>query len=121
MRKSVQKETILKIIDESTSHLTSKGVYEIVKETIPRISLGTVYRNLEKLTMENKIIALNTADGIVHYDNKRKVHQHFYCDKCHQISDIFLSIELPNSLNVGNVTSYTLMFHGICKDCLRKD
>ena len=55
MRKSVQKETILKIIDESTSHLTSKGVYEIVKKTIPHISLGTVYRNLEKLTMENKI------------------------------------------------------------------
>ena len=37
MRKSVQKETILKIIDESTSHLTSKGVYESAKKTIPNI------------------------------------------------------------------------------------
>ena len=45
MRKSVQKETILKIIDESTSHLTSKGVYESVKKTISHIGNYNKFSN----------------------------------------------------------------------------
>ena len=52
---SRQRETILKVLCSTTSHPTAAWIYERVREEIPKVSLGTVYRNL----------ALLEEDGLV--------------------------------------------------------
>ncbi|MBI3786840.1 MAG: transcriptional repressor [Ignavibacteriales bacterium] len=48
-KRSRQREKIFQVLKRTTSHPTAEWVYERVREQIPRISLGTVYRNLHIL------------------------------------------------------------------------
>ena len=55
MRYSIQKETIKKIVLNTHTHPTADWIYNESKKFIPRISLGTVYRNLKHLESEGII------------------------------------------------------------------
>ena len=121
MRKSNQKDLILDIINHSTSHYTAYEIYERCQIVLPNISLGTVYRNLNKMVLNNEIERIKTEEGYDRYDNKIKTHHHFICDKCQKIEDVFETIVLNLNDYDNEVTSYSIMFHGICKDCKRKE
>ena len=56
MRNTKQKDLILKIINNSCSHPNTNEIYELAREEIPNISLGTVYRNLNRLVDLNQIV-----------------------------------------------------------------
>ena len=121
MRKSNQKDLILDIINHSTNHYTAYEIYERCQIVLPNISLGTVYRNLIKMVLNNEIERIKTEEGYDRYDNKIKTHHHFICDKCQKIEDVFETIVLNLNDYDNEVTSYSIMFHGICKDCKRKE
>ena len=53
MRNTKQKEIILNIVNNSSNHLNANSIYLKAKEVMPNISLGTVYRNLNNLVLEN--------------------------------------------------------------------
>jgi len=46
---TLQRKTILNILRQTNSHPSADELYEMVRKQLPRISLGTVYRNLEIL------------------------------------------------------------------------
>ena len=58
MRYSKQKDEVLKVVLDACNHPDAKEVYNLVKKKIPNISLGTVYRNLNALCTEGKIISI---------------------------------------------------------------
>ena len=61
-----------------------------VRRILPRIGLGTVYRNLQRLVDEDKI-GMFFLDGCrVHYDPIPTNHVHFVYQQCGQIKDVFL-------------------------------
>ena len=87
MRNTKQKEIILSIVNNSSNHFNANGIYLKVKEVIPNISLGTAYRNLNNLVLENKIIRLKMSDGIDRFD-KNIIHAHVVCMICDKIDDV---------------------------------
>ena len=87
-RKSVQRETILRIIRKTKSHPAADWVYEQVRKEIPNISLGTVYRNLKSLTKEGQIKELESPGGLNRFDGNEMNHYHFRCEKCGHIFDL---------------------------------
>ena len=87
LRNTKQKEIILSIVNNSSNHFNANGIYLKVKEVIPNISLGTVYRNLNNLVLENKIIRLKMSDGIDRFD-KNIIHAHVVCMICDKIDDV---------------------------------
>ncbi len=95
-RYSRQREEILKIVLSTDLHPTADWIYEHVREIIPNISLGTVYRNLNLLVDEHKINRLVMDDGVVRYDGNLREHHHFICTKTGKIIDI----EQPLSENL---------------------
>ena len=56
-----QRRVILEALRGTTSHPTADEVYEMVRRRLPRISLGTVYRNLEILSGEGLVAKLEMA------------------------------------------------------------
>ena len=54
-RNSRQRQRILEILKETKSHPTADWVYKKLKEEIPELSLGTVYRNLNVLKEQGNI------------------------------------------------------------------
>ncbi|MEG1705002.1 MAG: transcriptional repressor [Clostridia bacterium] len=126
MRYSKHREEILNIIKNSDSHPTVEDIYISMREKIPNISLGTVYRNISilyEMGLIKKIPLNNRPDR---FDKTLTNHYHMICKKCNQVYDIF-SDEL-NMLNknisneVGhNIESSDITFYGICHECNLKE
>ena len=57
-RKTRQLEIVWHEVAGDNSHPTADQIYRRVRRHIPNISLGTVYRNLQKLVAEGKLQVL---------------------------------------------------------------
>ena len=120
-RHTRQLKVIWDAVKDETSHPTADQIYEKVRSTMPNISLGTVYRNLQKLVGEKKLKVL-TLRRTQHFDPMVGRHDHFICEKCNRVYDIFVNsrknILPPSSPRRGfKVTSHQLALYGLCKSC----
>jgi Fur family ferric uptake transcriptional regulator len=113
---------ILEELVRLKTHPTANELYEIVRKRIPKISLGTVYRNLELLAESKVIQKLDTAGTKKRFDAMTGDHYHVRCVKCGKVDD--LDFPFLNSLNksatlAGNyeIISHRLEFEGICPEC----
>ena len=60
-RNTRQRQVILKTLKNLETHPTAADLYERVRESMPKISLATVYRTLESLAAMGVIRKLETA------------------------------------------------------------
>ncbi len=122
MRYSRQREIVLGVLDGNKTHPTADAVYERARDVEPNISLGTVYRNLKLLADEGRIITLETRDKKIHYDADVSPHEHFLCDKCGKIYDLFRVSDNRAELEKEGfmVTDAKTVYYGVCPECLKK-
>jgi len=66
VRYSRQREAVLEAVRSASDHPTAEAIYQEVRKTIPNISLGTVYRNLNFLTSEGKIREITITASVNH-------------------------------------------------------
>ena len=85
---SRQREAILLYLRSTKSHPTAENVYTEIRKEFPKISLGTVYRNLNLLVDQGEILRLNCGDGVEHFDAKTEPHNHFACRTCGAVIDL---------------------------------
>ncbi len=92
---------------------------------MPRLSLGTVYRNLRLLAEGGGIQELELGTAFSRYDGNPEIHTHFLCRDCGQVLDI--EDPAPPNMNAGvaqsnglKVTSHRLTFYGLCQDCQKE-
>ncbi len=121
-RRSLQREQILEIIRGSTDHPTAHMVYAALKEKIPAVSLGNVYRNIRILTEEGRLASRDFGDGIEHFDAVLTPHYHFICEKCGKVEDFPLPVqehivESAREQTSNIILGHTIQFTGICKEC----
>jgi Fur family ferric uptake transcriptional regulator len=126
LRMTHQREIILQELQTSREHLAADELYERVKKRLPRISLATVYRNLEILTKVGLIAKREVSGRQKRFDYDVTDHDHIFCIQCHRIDNLDLNREEVGSLPVGGVDGYTitgyrLEFAGICRDCRQKN
>ncbi len=100
IRRSAQKDAILKILAGKSVHRTADEVYQQVRVSLPRISLGTVYRNLEKLVQEGQIQAIDTRGAPRCFDGNPVRHLHVRCRSCGRIEDV---AEFPQIFSLDQV------------------
>jgi Fur family ferric uptake transcriptional regulator len=117
-----QREIILKELQDSHQHLTADELYERVKKVMPRISLATVYRNLETLSEAGIIGKLEISGRQKRFDYDVQPHDHIYCLKCHRVDNIEFDRNLVNTSAVASdrgyrITGYRVEFRGICAAC----
>lgn len=121
---SRQRQSILEYLMQTTAHPTAETVYLHVREQYPNISLGTVYRNLNLLAEEGKIVRL-TYGGSERFDGNLKPHNHFICKTCGNVLDLEISsLEHINTLAGvgfgGRVEGHIIYFYGVCEECLKR-
>ena len=121
---SRQREAILSVLYSTETHPTANWVYNQVRETIPNISLGTVYRNLAALNAAGEIISLSVGDGYERFDGNNSRHAHFYCKKCGKITDIALETDylVHEAKKNGFIPdSSVYIVRGVCGECNTKE
>jgi Fur family peroxide stress response transcriptional regulator len=122
MRKTRQKEAILRVLRGTTSHPTAGWVYQQVRQEIPNISLGTVYRNLSLLQREGKITELDLAGTMSRFDGNTEQHYHFRCEQCDRVFDVDVAPDKELDDKIARktgfrVTNHYLEFRGLCPQC----
>ena len=107
------------------SHPGADEIYQRVRRALPRISLGTVYRNLQRLVAEGKIRMFLLGERVARYDPMVAEHDHFICQRCGRVEDVLLErerrVNLAPLVNRGfTVTAHSLAIHGLCQKCGRE-
>lgn len=125
MKYSRQRELILSTVKSYPVHPTADTVYEAVRRQEPKISLGTVYRNLNQLSELGMLLKLPMPSGGDRFDSRLDEHLHIICSDCGAVSDIEPSALLQLDHDVEQQTGYAvtgraLVFSGICGKCRKK-
>ena len=125
-RNTIQKDLVLRAVNEMKRHATTEEVYEFIKKEHPTIGKGTVYRNLGILVEEGKIRKVEVPDGPDRFDFTLKDHYHVRCIKCGDVSDVDMDevkdlTEKINNVHGKKFLSHDIFFKGICSLCLEKE
>lgn len=122
IKHSRQREAILTELCSRYDHPTAEEIYFSLKQQIPNLSLGTVYRNLTMLSDDGTIQKLSVG-GADHFDGNAANHYHMLCTVCKRLYDVNMpvitDIESKAQIYVdGNITSHRITFIGVCENCL---
>lgn len=122
-RFSYQREQIYQAVRVSRAHPTAEMVYQWLKPTIPRLSLGTVYRNLHQMAQEGRLTEL--PGTVVRFDANTAPHTHLRCDCCGGVSDLDhfpydAALDELAGRQGGVITGHTLLFSGLCPGCVKE-
>ena len=79
IKRSRQRDAILAYLRTRTDHPTAEAVYTALRESMPNISLGTVYRNLALLADYGTILRISCDGKVDHFDANTTPHPHFLC------------------------------------------
>jgi Fe2+ or Zn2+ uptake regulation protein len=120
-RGSRQREVILEELRKLKTHPRSDELYLLARRRLPRLSLGTVYRNLDRLQREGQVLEIPCGD-FARYDGNVLPHDHLMCRRCRRVWDLDsgtvhrpgVVTPLPSGFQIEG--SYTI-YQGLCPDC----
>ncbi len=125
LRMTRQRRVILAELQRSACHPTAAQVYRSVRERIPRISLGTIYRNLDVLSKAGLIQKLELAGIEKRFDGTTENHYHVRWVSCGRVEDVSVN-ELPpvestiQGMSDYEIVAYRLEYIGICPECRKR-
>jgi Fur family ferric uptake transcriptional regulator len=95
----------------------------MVRKRLPRIGLGTVYRNLDLLAERGIINKLDVCGEQKRFDGNISPHYHIRCNQCNRVEDIFIERDMELEKNAASYCNYKILDHhvqfsGICGKCL---
>ena len=123
-RTTRQRQVIIEEVRKVKTHPTADEVYEMVRERLPKISLGTVYRNLDLLSESGEIQRLDSSGAQYRFDGNTNKHYHVRCIHCGSVDDLeCVSISVPEA-TVQQSIDYEILGHrleflGVCPQCRR--
>ena len=123
-RHTVQKDIVYAALCALHNHPTADAVCHEVQRQHPSVSRGTVYRVLNTMAEQGKILRLS-ADGADHYDHQTHRHHHVQCTCCGRVDDV-VTQGLENVTDAVTdpggytITDASLLFRGICQFCQTK-
>lgn len=120
-----QRQVLLEELKKFQGHPTADELYDKVKKKLSRISLATVYRNLEILSEEGVISKIEISGRQKRFDSEIHQHDHVYCLHCNRVDNINLPRNpdlavLPEDVNGYVLDGYRVEFMGLCPACLKK-
>lgn len=126
MRNTRQRTIIIEELMGLRDHPSADELYAKVRRRIPRISLGTVYRNLDNLAKQDIIRRLEFGGSVKRFDGDTSSHEHVRCVVCGRIDDLHGETGLTeHDRALLRGTGYRLLerrvdFLGICPACIER-
>jgi Fur family ferric uptake transcriptional regulator len=122
---TTQRAVILEELKKSKDHPTADEVYSLVKRRLPRVSLATVYRNLDLLTQAGMIQTVELGGCPRRYDGWTEDHIHVRCVECGRVEDVRDGIigrarDRAAKISGYNIDGHHIEFTGYCPACNKK-
>ena len=124
-RQSRQRTRMLELLRSTGIHPTADWLYDKLKKEFPRLSLGTVYRNLSILCEQGLVKKIHFGSTFDRFEANTKPHYHLICESCGRIRDFEMPLDEDLHLKVKQLTNFTIHHHkleffGICEVCKTK-
>jgi len=123
-RMTRQKRLIMDEMKKAHDHPDADTVYLRVKSKLPKVSLATIYCNLEEMAKKGKLLKLTGSTRKARFDGRTDTHYHFHCVQCGRIEDT--SIPPLGELDEyvarevdSEICWHCLDFLGLCSSCRR--
>ncbi len=112
---------ILEMVSNANNHPTAEDIYQQARAEGKRMSMATVYNNLNTLVKEGLIRRL-TIDGKSDHFDKTSRHDHLVCSRCGKIRDLKLEdmTAMLERTSGERLKSYDLKLIYVCKECSNK-
>lgn len=125
MRLTTQRQVILEELSKVKSHPTANEVYDMVRKRLPRIGLGTVYRNLELMADSGVILKIEVGGTQKRFDATTESHYHVRCTECDRVNDIDIPVQQDINAFASQASKYEILGHhiefsGVCEQCQKK-
>lgn len=122
LRITNQRDVILNELRAVKTHPTADELYTQVRRQLPRVSLATVYRNLEWLSEQGLARKIEVGGRQKRFDGDISEHYHVRCQKCGRVADVEMdtldNVEKSISRASGfTITGHRLEFIGLCPEC----
>lgn len=120
-----QREIIYRALSSTRTHPSPEAIFEVVKEQIPSISLGTVYKNIKTFVESGLLKEVSEHHGSLRLDANMSPHHHLVCSECKAILDleetevepVRLKRRLPGGFRVHR---FSVEVIGLCATCAGK-
>lgn len=125
LRQTRQRRVILEQLQLLGTHPTADALFNAVRAKLPRISLATVYRNLEILSGQGLIRKIDVGGPPSRFDADLSPHYHVRCIDCNRVDDLkHQRVEVQDLSDDGasgyDLMGYRLEFYGLCPRCRLK-
>lgn len=126
IRQTKTKLAVVDFFQASTKPQTLSEAYTHICISIPKIAYSTVYRIVQTLVDDGKLISLDWKDRSGRFEwADRQHHHHALCNSCGVVQDIADSELKFNETLVAKkigfkIQSHTIELKGICNSCQPK-
>jgi len=113
-----QSQLILSIVARY-GHVTADEVHREAKKSLPKIAVGTVYRNLNELAETGIIKKIEVPNAPDRFDKTVAPHEHLICPDCGAVEDLVITgLDTLLQSAVGEKDyHYCLTVSARCKTC----
>ena len=122
IRLTTQRQIIMEELAKVKSHPTASDLYDMVRKRLPRIGLGTVYRNLELMADNGMILKLEVGGTQKRFDATTKPHYHIRCSCCGKVEDMDVTVtddlvKAATKSSLYQILGHRVEFTGTCPGC----
>ena len=126
---TAQRTLIYRALDSDTTHPTAEELYARLRDSLPHLSLTTVYKALNELVEWGEVRRLDAGDGRMRFDPDTRDHAEAVCLRCHRVTDVPNPIStaaspaepsgfvLPAELAGYAIVRRAEIFFGYCPRC----
>jgi Fur family ferric uptake transcriptional regulator/Fur family peroxide stress response transcriptional regulator len=123
-RNTYQKQIVMQAVNEFLGqHPTADCIFEYARTRVPTITLATVYRILNQMSISGNIKEVYVPNSASRFDGRTERHFHILCQSCKRVADFeadaaFAEPTLPQGDKSGcTVTGMEITFLGVCAEC----
>jgi Fe2+ or Zn2+ uptake regulation protein len=126
LRSTSQRQSILDIIRRGQGHLDADEVYRRARKKQPRLSLSTVYRNLQTLKEMGLVEEVHLDETHHHYEIKASTeHHHLICLGCGKVVEFECPVSVQMKEEVSKekgfeVVNTEVRMTGYCPECRKE-
>ena len=117
---TAQRLMVFQAMQGRTDHPAAEDVFLTVRETLPTISRGTVYKILNELVEIGELRQVDVGDGRTRFDPNTEQHVHLRCVNCGRLLDLDRNqapVQLPATAAGFKILRYNLTLEGHCPGC----
>lgn len=118
---TIQRKAILRAFEAAgRTHPTAEMLYHLAKKELPKISMGTVYRNLSDMSARGEVLRIPVTDGPDRFDRNLSRHDHAICRVCGRLFDLPAGVVyIPDTCipDGCRLLDTQLLLQCICSEC----